>query len=96
MPEVENTRFEIGSLDFRYLYELVQLCSPEKRETTMYTVKTTGNGYYRAAYFAEIFCNGESIVFLQGDDAAQLIDDKNECTTNEQVQELLSRYNMKY
>ena len=62
----------------------------------MYTVKTTGNGYYRAAYFAEIFCNGESIVFLQGDDATQLIDDKNECTTNEQVQELLSRYNMKY
>ena len=37
MPEFENTRFEIGSLDFRYLYELVKLCSPEKRETTMNT-----------------------------------------------------------
>ena len=41
MSKFENTKFEIGSLDFRYFYELVKLCSPEKRENAM----TGYNGY---------------------------------------------------
>ena len=83
--------FEIGSLDFRYLYELVKLCSPEKRETTMYTLETTGNGFT-----AEIFYGGVSVAFMQGEEAGQLVDEWEQCKTDEQVQSLLSWYDPEY
>ena len=49
--------FEIGSLDFRYLYELVKLCSPEKRETTMTQEPTISAKYGKKVRGQE--CDGE-------------------------------------
>ena len=92
LPEVVSVSdFEIGSLDFRYLYELMKLCSPEKRENAMYTVETTGNGLT-----AEIFYGGVSVAFMQGEEAGQLVDEWEQCKTDEQVQDLLGQYDPEY